>query len=98
MYRKYSETEYLHYMNFDGIDVNKVTEIPCDYFGYMGVPDSFMDCYNPDQFEICGLSTGDTAKEIGIQKNYRGRTDLAYIKDGKPSCPFSRIIIRRRKR
>ena len=96
MYKHYSENEYLQYTNFKGIDVSKVTEIPCDYYGYMGVPDSFMDSYNPDQFEICGLSTGDSAKEIGIQKNYRGRTDLAYIKNGKHSCPFSRIIIRRK--
>ena len=97
LYKKYSD-EYLSYMNFDGIDVNKVVEIPCDYYGYMGVPDTFLEQYNPDQFEICGLSTGDSAKELGIQKNYRGRTDLAYIKNGKPSCPFSRIIIRRKEK
>lgn len=96
LYKKYTEEDYLHYTNFDGIDVNEVTDIPCDYFGYMGVPDSFMNSYNPEQFEICGLSTGNTAKEIGVKKNYRGRTDLAYVKNGKNSCPFSRIIIRRK--
>ena len=64
----------------------------------MGVPDSFLDKYNPEQFEIIGLSSGDLAKEIGVTKNYRGRTDLAYIdKDGKHKCPYSRIVIRRRK-
>jgi hypothetical protein len=94
LYKRYSADSYLHYTNFDGIDVSKVSEIPYDYKGYIGVPDSFMNSYNPEQFEICGLSTGDTAKEIGVKKNYRGRTDLAYIKDGKPSCPFSRIIVR----
>lgn len=97
LFKHYSEEEYLHYTNFDGIDVNKVSEIPCDYDGYIGVPDSFMNSYNPEQFEICGLSTGDSAKELGVKKNYRGRTDLAYIKNGKHSCPFSRIIIRRKK-
>lgn len=96
LYKHYSDEDYLHYSNFDGIDVNKVSEIPCDYDGYIGVPDSFMNSYNPDQFEICGLSTGDSAKEIGVQKNYRGRTDLAYVKNGKHSCPFSRIIIRKK--
>jgi len=96
MYKHYDEASYPTYMNFDGIDVNKVVDIPCDYYGYMGVPDSFMDSYNPEQFEICGLSTGDSAKEIGVKKNYRGRTDLAYLKNGKPSCPFSRIIIKRK--
>lgn len=96
LFKHYNEDEYIHYTNFDGIDVSKITDIPCDYYGYIGVPDSFMNSYNPEQFEICGLSTGDSAKEIGIQKNYRGRTDLAYVKNGKNSCPFSRIIIRRR--
>lgn len=96
LYKHYSKEDYPHYANFDGIDVNRVADIPCDYDGYIGVPDSFMNSYNPDQFEICGLSTGDSAKEIGVKKNYRGRTDLAYVKNGKHSCPFSRIIIRRK--
>ena len=96
LYKHYSKEDYTHYANFDGIDVNRVADIPCDYDGYIGVPDSFMNSYNPDQFEICGLSTGDSAKEIGVKKNYRGRTDLAYVKNGKHSCPFSRIIIRRK--
>ena len=94
--RQFNEDDYIHYLNFDGIDVSRIVDIPDKYFGYMGVPDSFLETYNPDEFEICGLSTGDTAKEIGVEKNYRGRTDLSYMKDGKPSCPYSRIVIRRR--
>lgn len=62
----------------------------------MGVPDNFLDSYSPEQFQIIGLGCGDLAKEIGITKNYRGRTDLAYVKDGKDKCPYSRIIIRRK--
>lgn len=96
LYKHYSEDEYRSYMNFDGIDVNLIGEIPCDYEGYMGVPDTFLEVHNPDQFEVCGLSTGDAAKEIGVKKNYRGRTDLALLKNGKPSCPYSRIIIKRK--
>ena len=42
-------------------------------------------------------STGDLAKQLGITKNYRGRTDLALIKDGKATCPYNRILIRRKK-
>ena len=38
------------------INVNKVTEIPLDYKGVMGVPITFLDKYNPDQFEILGLA------------------------------------------
>lgn len=97
-FKPYDPAIYPTYSNFDGIDVKSVNDIPIDYDGYMGVPDSFMDVYNPEQYELCGMSTGDTAKQIGVQKNYRGRTDLAF-KDpvtGKDKCPFSRIIIRRK--
>lgn len=59
MYKKYTPEEYPKFDNFDAINVNKVSEIPDDYYDYMGVPDSFMDSYNPDQFEIFGRS-GDT--------------------------------------
>ena len=76
--------------------VKIVSDIPDDYYGLMGVPDTFLDCYNPEQFEIVGLGVGNLAKQIGVKKNYRGRTDVAYKdKNGKDKCPFSRIIIRR---
>lgn len=54
MYRTYSEKDYPKYDNYDAIDVPKVSEIPQDYFGEMGVPITFIDKYNPDQFEIIG--------------------------------------------
>ena len=41
------------------------------------------------------MGTGDSAKEIGIGRNYRGRTDLAITINGKSSCPYQRILIRR---
>jgi len=94
LYRRYTPNEYPKYENFNAIDVNKVSDIPMDYDGYMGVPDSFIRKYNPEQFEIIGLGAGDLAKEIGITKNYRGRTDVAFKQDGKDKCPYSRIIIR----
>ncbi len=94
LYRRYNTDEYPKYENFNAIDVNKVSDIPMDYDGYMGVPDSFIRKYNPEQFEIIGLGAGDLAKEIGIAKNYRGRTDVALKQDGKDRCPYSRIIIR----
>ena len=61
----------------------------------MGVPITFLDKYNPEQFELIGLGTGNLAKEIGITKNYRGRTDLAITKNGKSNCPYNRILIKR---
>lgn len=90
----YRPENYPRYDNYDGIDVDKIENIPCDYSGMMGVPITFMQDYNPEQFELIGMGTGDTAKEIGVTKNYRGRTDLAVTKDGKSSCPYTRIIIR----
>ena len=87
---------YLHYDNFDAIDVPYIDAIPSDYDGIMGVPSTYLDRYNPDQFEILGIGTGDSAKELGIKKNYRGRTDLSYTKDGVQSCPYGRILIRKR--
>lgn len=59
LFRHYSPEDYPKYDNFDAINVNRVVDIPCDYYGYIGVPDSFMNCYDPDQFEIIGRS-GDT--------------------------------------
>ena len=90
----YKPCEYPTYDNLDAIDVSKVADIPCDFDGWMGVPISFLDNYNPEQFELIGMGTGDTAKEIGVEKNYRGRTDLAVTVDGKSKCPFTRIVIK----
>ena len=95
--RIYAEGDYPKYDNFDAIHVGTVDEIPLDYDGLMGVPDTFLDKYNPDQFEIIGIGSGDLAKQIGVKKNFRGRTDIAYTVDGKPKCPYFRIIIRRKR-
>ena len=56
LYKKYSDKVYPHYGNYDAINVNKVTDIPDDYYEPMGVPITFLDKYNPDQFEILGLA------------------------------------------
>ena len=55
LYSKYSEEEYPKYINYDAINVDKTKHIPADYFGEVGVPITFMDKYNPDQFEIIGM-------------------------------------------
>lgn len=95
LFKTYTPEEYPAYENFDAIEVGKIANIPCDYLGIMGVPDTFLYNYNPNQFEIIGLSSGELAKSIGVKKNYRGRTDLAYVDNGVHKCPFSRILIRR---
>jgi len=54
LYKSFNEEEYPKYDNLDAIDVEKVSDIPCDYYGIMGVPDTLLDQYNPKQFEILG--------------------------------------------
>jgi hypothetical protein len=55
LYKKYTPKEYPKYDNYDAIEVSKVAEIPEDYDGAMGVPITFLDKYNPNQFEVLGL-------------------------------------------
>ncbi|MBQ7550929.1 MAG: adenine-specific methyltransferase EcoRI family protein [Bacteroidales bacterium] len=98
LFKMYNSEEYPRYGNYDAIDVNAVSEIPNDYYGIMGVPDSFLGQFNPDQFEIIGIGSGEIAKKIGVRKNYRGRTDVALCINGVNKCPYSRILIRRRQR
>ena len=54
LYKKYNKTDYPKYDNYDVINIDRVSEIPVDYAGVMGVPISFTNKYNPDQFEILG--------------------------------------------
>lgn len=89
LYKTYkgNEKDYPKYDNYDGINVDKTKDIPADYAGAMGVPISFLDKYNPAQFEILGLD--DHRLEY---PNWRGRgPDL----NGKPI--YRRIIIKNKK-
>ena len=56
LYKRYSPEEYPTYDNYDAINVDKTAEIPMDWFGAMGVPITFLDKHNPEQFEILGVS------------------------------------------
>ena len=65
---RYSPDEYPHYENYDAIEVSKTSDIPFNYDGIMGVPITFLDKYNPDQFEIIGSnSSTDLCKELGVK-------------------------------
>jgi hypothetical protein len=61
LYKKYNPEAYPKYDNYDAINVDKTSEIPVDYDGLMGVPITFLDKYNPDQFEIIGIT-----KKVGF--------------------------------
>lgn len=87
LYKKYNANEYPKYDNCDAIEVSKVNDIPMDYKGIMGVPITFLNKYNPNQFEILGMD--DYNLEY---PNWRGRgPDL----NGK--AIYRRIMIRNKK-
>lgn len=64
LYREFNEEDYPKYDNYDAIEVNRVANIPKDYYGVMGVPITFLDKYNPDQFEIVGYMASTTVGEF----------------------------------
>ena len=57
--QKYSPEKYPRYDNYDAIEVSKTAEIPCDYYGVMAVPITFIDKFNPDQFDILGATESE---------------------------------------
>ena len=68
LFRLYSPEEYPHYENYDAIEVGKTSDIPCNYSGIMGVPITFLDKYNPEQFEIVASnSSTELCKELGVK-------------------------------
>ena len=83
LYKTYNPTDYPTYDNYDAINVDRVKDIPIDYFGVMGVPITFMDKYNPDQFEILGIA--NSARWIGYKC-------LTIINEKKI---YNRILIKR---
>ena len=56
LFKKYNEKDYPTYTNYNAIEVSKVSDIPVNYEGFMGVPITFIESYNPEQFEIIGIS------------------------------------------
>ena len=90
LWKKYTPEEYQKYDNYDAVEVSKVSDIPVDYNGVMGVPITFLDKYNPDQFEIIGIS-GRLANPIII--NGSRKSGRFYI-DGKRL--YDRIVIRKK--
>ena len=65
MVKRYDPDTYPKYDNYDAIEISKVAEIPMDYDGVMGVPITFLDKFNPEQFEILGIA--NSARWIGFE-------------------------------
>ena len=111
--KKVKDVGYPIYENYDAIEVGWVDAIPSDYEGVMGVPITFLDKYNPDQFEILGNGQS-TRDELGIkpvgqefvdlyyEQGNKGQisaswNNLVYRIDGKVFVPYQRILIRARR-
>ena len=103
LYRKYSSEDYPTYDNYDAIEVGKTKDIPADYFGAMGVPITFLDKYNPDQFEILGITDRDnnsglktkeyTAADVSNPGDLNRRATIRVEGQLKPT--YARLLIRR---
>lgn len=76
-----NEDKYPKYDNYDGINVNRILDIPRDYKGAMGVPITFLYKFNPDQFEIIKFRKGNDNKDLSV--------------NGK--CPYFRILVRNKR-
>lgn len=74
LYKQYTPTDYPKYDNYDAINVNKLKEIPDNYTGVMGVPITFLNAHNPEQFELLGLTnTGEENPGIRYKDTAHGR-------------------------
>ena len=80
LHKKYTPEEYPKYDNYEAINVNKVVDIPLDYTGEVGVPITFLNVFNPSQFELVKFRKGNDNKDLVIN----GKT------------PYFRIIIKRK--
>ena len=108
LYKNYSPKEYPTYDNYNAINVDKTKDIPMDYDGLMGVPITFLDKYNPSQFEIIGLGISNSGIEIGVKpyteehKKYRKEVqkrgavdgDLYMMINNEVTVPYARVIIK----
>ena len=94
LYKTYggNEIEYPKYDNYDAINVNKTKDIPIDYKGLMGVPITFLDKYNPDQFEII-----DGIGRYSMLDGPTPETQGTYLTEvnGKPK--YARIVIKNKR-
>lgn len=101
LWKSYTPEEYPEYVNYPAINVDKVTDIPVDYDGVIGVPVSFMNKYCPEQFEIIGFdqTSRKPIQDCGLPKGtYIPSGSRLYIKESEnryKMC-YARILIRRK--
>ena len=91
---QYCSEKYPKYENFDAIEVSKSSEVPSDYYGLMGVPITFMDKFNSEEFEFVGADY-EFAKIIKIGEN-KTSNNRRFVVNGK--MKYARFVIRRKNR
>jgi hypothetical protein len=111
LYKAYNTDSYPKYANYDAIEVPRYADIPYDYDGVMGVPITFLDKYNPDQFEIVGTTESSDPDNYLRTRWYSAQEcrDAYFARFGKPGVydlnasgvvdgvkVFKRILIRRK--
>lgn len=88
LYKKYTPEEYPKYDNYDAINVDKTSDIPYDYVVDMGVPITFLDKYNPEQFEIVQFRKGNDGKDLNYfegEEKRREEKSHALLPDHHPA-------------
>ena len=98
LYKQYTPEEYPTYENYDAINVNKTGEIPIDFEGIMGVPITFMDKYNPDQFQILGMCENEDLYALKTKVYTTAECKQAYFakfgKNGTYDLNASGVILK----
>ena len=104
LWETFSPEKYHSFDNYEGINVDSVAHIPCDYYGIMGVPITFLTNYNPNQFEILGIT--DRQNSSGLRTKVYTKEDSPKFNDlnarsvikvnGEYIAKYARILIRRK--
>jgi hypothetical protein len=92
LYKTYTPEEYPIYDNYDAINVDKTKDIPMGYDGRIGVPITFLDKYNPDQFDII-----DGLNRYSILEGPTVATQGKYLSQVKGKPIYVRIVIKNRR-
>ena len=84
LFRSYSPDKYPKYDNYEAVNVDRTVDIPCDYYGVMGVPITFLSQYNPEQFEIVAFRKGNDGKDLVY--SFTDNSQTVHVERGGARC------------